>query len=87
MPNSFSPDEDGLNDVFGFTGSGVDEGFELRIFDRWGEQIFFTTDVNQLWDGNYKGIPCPQDVYVYKIMLKDSKGKDKTIFGYVNLIR
>lgn len=87
IPNSFSPDENGMNDGFGFKGSGVGLGFEMRIFDRWGEQLFFTTDVNELWQGDNKGVPCPQDVYVYKIVLKDSKGKDKIIFGYVNLIR
>jgi gliding motility-associated-like protein len=87
IPNAFTPDGDELNDGFGFKGQGVGPGFEFRIFNRWGEQLFFTTDVTQLWKGDNKGVACPEDVYVYSILYKDSDGKQKKILGHVTLIR
>lgn len=87
IPNAFSPDEDGINEEFGFKGSGIESDIQFRVFDRWGEQVFMTTDIYQMWDGNNRGIPCPADVYVYSIIIKDSNGRDKTILGSVTLVR
>ncbi len=87
IPNAFSPDGDGLNEEFGFKGSGIVPDIEFRIFDRWGEQVFFTTDIKEMWKGDKNGVPCPPDVYVYSIVIKDSNGRDKKFMGHVNLIR
>ncbi len=70
IPNTFSPNKDGKNDKFYPRGSGLGTIKSLRIYDRWGEQVFtalnFTpNDASLGWDGSYKGKPLPPDVYVY----------------------
>ncbi len=70
VPNTFTPDDNGLNDVFMPITVGVlDYSFEL--FDRWGEKIFSTNDPMVGWDGKRKGKKCKQDVYVWKISFKN----------------
>jgi gliding motility-associated-like protein len=63
VPNSFTPNKDALNDVFYAEGTDI-TSFRMRIFDRWGELLFETTDINDGWDGIYKGEKVPNDVYV-----------------------
>lgn len=53
-PNTFTPDGDGLNDVFGVVGP-ITDSFELQIFDRWGAMIFSSTDINERWTANRIG--------------------------------
>jgi gliding motility-associated-like protein len=68
MPNAFSPgNKDGVNDVFKPEVNNRIEDYELRIYNRWGEMIFITNDVNEGWDGTINGKPCQVDVYVYKL--------------------
>ncbi|MEO8589190.1 MAG: choice-of-anchor L domain-containing protein [Flavobacteriales bacterium] len=65
FPNAFSPDGDGVNDFFGPLGHYIEE-FEMTVFDRWGEQVFTTTDVAALWDGSVNGsTKGSTGVYVY----------------------
>jgi gliding motility-associated-like protein len=61
--------------------------FSMVIFNRWGELLFQTHDVNQGWDGYYKGVLCPQDVYVYKITVEYEDGKSLTKAGDLTLLR
>ena len=76
FPNTFTPDNDGLNDVF--TGLGEDIKFyELRIFTRWGQMIFETTDPTMGWNGKYEGKLVSQDIYVWMADYKTScTGRD-----------
>ena len=72
IPNTFSPNGDGHNDVFYVRGRGLDRVKSLRIFDRWGEVVFEKKDfpVNDAsvgWDGRYKGGKPMADVYVYQV--------------------
>ncbi len=86
VPNAFTPDGDGLNDVFIGQGVGV-KIYQLRIFDRWGHVIFESTDERAAWDGTKEGTPLPPDVYVWQYQLR---GYDREIFhrtGSVTLIR
>jgi gliding motility-associated-like protein len=74
LPNAFTPNEDDKNAFFmplGFNISPIE--YEFRIYDRWGKQLFFTTDFNVGWDGKYKGEFVKQDIYVYmvKVRLED----------------
>lgn len=89
VPSAFSPNGDGLNDMFQPKGMGFKpESYEMIIFDRWGNAIFRTTDVTKGWDGSYKGTPAANDVYVFKIKCITSNGnarKEKT--GHVTLIK
>ena len=86
IPNAFTPNADGLNDIFIPVGSNVEE-MELTIFNRWGEAIFTTTSLEQGWDGTYLGENSPSDVYVYdvKAHTKDAEYIHKK--GNVTLIR
>ncbi len=73
VPNAFTPNGDGLNDVFRVLGNtGRLEGFGLSIYNRWGERVFHTEDKYKGWDGLHKGIPADMGTYVY--MLKYSIG-------------
>jgi gliding motility-associated-like protein len=66
FPNAFTPDGDGVNDMWGPKGVYI-ENFEMTIFDRWGQEVFRTTDMDQLWDGTAQGSNVPvTGVYVYK---------------------
>lgn len=66
FPNAFTPDGDGVNEVFGPIGHYIDD-FEMTIFDRWGEAIFTTTSMDRLWKGDVNGgDPATTGVYVYK---------------------
>jgi len=95
MPNSFTPNGDGLNEFFPraafdqIPGLGLDKKFEMYIYDRWGDLIFESHDINQPWDGTAnKGKKLAQeDVYVWIIYAKDTNGKKHEFVGHVTLIR
>jgi gliding motility-associated-like protein len=89
IPDVFTPNGDGLNDVFNVRGAGfVEEGFEMLIFDRWGQLIYKTNDVYKGWDGKVKGVEAKNDVYVYKIRCFTTVQNIKKEFvGHVTLYR
>jgi gliding motility-associated-like protein len=66
IPNSFTPDNNSVNDIFMPVAIGV-EKYEFDIFNRWGQKIFHTMDPNVGWDGTLKGIECQQDIYTWRI--------------------
>jgi gliding motility-associated-like protein len=66
VPNAFSPNGDGSNDIFRVYGKNF-KTIEFKVFNRWGELVFFTTDPSQGWDGTYKGKEMVPGVYVYSI--------------------
>ena len=69
VPTAFTPDGDGLNEYFEVKGLGF-ESFEIRIFNRWGGEVFFSDDITNSWDGTAKGNPAPGGVYTYTIFIK-----------------
>jgi len=89
LPNAFTPDGDGINEVFKPVMQGYKpETFEFYIFDRWGQVVFMSTDVTQGWDGTNKGIKSKEDVYVWKIRVKKKATQEKVEYiGNVNLLR
>jgi gliding motility-associated-like protein len=75
LPNSFTPNGDGLNDIFIATKLFIDEsGYLLTIFNRWGQRIFETANPSEGWDGRYKGFYAPPGVYVYHIQFSIKEG-------------
>lgn len=90
IPNAFTPDGSGNNDVFMPVGLELYE-FNMMIFNRWGEKIFESPTLNQGWDGKYKGVLCEPGVYIYKVVYKEAKGptklQEKTRYGHVTLIK
>lgn len=90
VPNAFSPNGNGLNDVFIPAGTGISEsGYRFMIFDRWGNLLFETTDIHQGWDGRERGKSdiCQIDTYVWKLKWVDVVGVEHDLIGHVNLVR
>ena len=87
MPTTFTPNGDGANDVIYLEGWGIKQLVEFRIFNRWGEEMFFTTDKEEGWNGYYKGVLQNNDVYAYKIKAFTWRDEEKTLEGYINLMR
>lgn len=90
VPNAFTPTGDGLNEVFIPVMQGIDpDNYELWVFDRWGNLIFYTDDVNEGWNGCVLGSStlCQIDTYVWKIKCRDILDKRHDLIGHVNLIR
>ncbi|MFT3981482.1 MAG: gliding motility-associated C-terminal domain-containing protein [Ferruginibacter sp.] len=71
IPNTFTPNGDGLNDCFGVKQWGNVSEFYFIIYNRWGEKVFETRDINNCWDGRYKGNRAPVGNYVYYIRSKN----------------
>lgn len=87
IPNAFTPEGDGLNDVFKPAIMGVTD-YRFLIFDRWGELIYEGNNHKEGWDGTYKGRKCQQDVYVYRLDFRDLVDfKQHSYIGRVTLIR
>jgi len=88
IPNAFSPNRDGVNDFFFGKGKGIIE-YKLMIFDRWGNFIFYATDLDKGWDGKANGGDnvAQQDVYVWKVELKDIFNKNHNFIGIVTLVK
>lgn len=91
IPNTFTPNEDGVNDIFQPKGMGwKPDQYEFLIYDRWGNLIFKTNDYTKGWDGTVKGSGgiCPSDVYVYKIKaVSNAHSSRKEFAGHVTLMK
>ncbi|MFM7388589.1 MAG: T9SS type B sorting domain-containing protein, partial [Bacteroidota bacterium] len=86
VPNTFIPDGNGTNDLFGAYGGNIKE-IELMIFNRWGELIRTLTSLQDFWDGTYEGMPCPDGAYTWKLNYSDKQERKYTLTGHVILIR
>lgn len=87
IPNTFTPNGNGKNDVFKVY-SNIIQSLHLMVFNQWGEKVFETTDLNAGWDGTYKGKPQPIGVYVYvATMVLSTDNSTITKKGTFNLIR
>lgn len=88
-PNSFTPNGDGINDVFIPVSNVVDLlSYEFDVFDRWGAVIYSTRNPNAAWDGTAGGTPLPNGVYVFRAYAVDAVKKDRhELFGHVTLFR
>lgn len=85
-PNAFSPNGNGLNDLYSGYGAGI-KTYNMRIFDRWGEKLFETTDVYKGWDGTFHGTLVQAGVYVVMFELEGYHHEIRNIIGHVNVMR
>jgi len=88
IPNAFSPNGDGRNDIFRLAGINIAR-FELYVYDRWGGNMFAIedTDIGKGWDGTHNGIDCELGVYVYYAIVTFTDGTTEMLKGNVTLIR
>jgi gliding motility-associated-like protein len=88
IPNAFTPNRfgPGVNNKFYVSAQGF-ASFEINIFNRWGEKLYHSTDINEGWDGNYKGQESQQDVYVYQVNVTSFSGKVYKYNGTITLLR
>ena len=84
-PNSFTPNNDGINDEFEIKGENI-KNFELWIYNRWGENIFHTIEISDNWDGKYLGNKCKIDTYLWIIEYLDYNQNFHVLKGHVNLL-
>ena len=96
FPNSFSPNGDNINDLYGAKGLNEPEStdhwrsiveFHAYIFNRWGQKLFDWTDINKGWDGTYKGHPVKEGTYFVVVNAKGADGVVYNIRKDVNLLR
>lgn len=86
IPNAFTPNEDGKNDVLYVRANAVDE-FYFVLYNRWGQKVFETRDLNIGWNGFFEGRKSPPDVFGYILQVKCLTGGQVTQKGNVTLIR
>lgn len=86
VPSAFSPNNDGLNDVFLVKVFGAVR-FNMKIFNRWGQLVFESSDPNVGWDGKYKGALQSMDVYGYQVFVEFTDGTKGSRSGNVTLLR
>lgn len=87
IPNAFSPNGDGLNDVFHVTCRKLINVQEFRIMNRWGNEVFSTNDINQGWNGKYKGVAQDPGVYYYMMRVSYPNGRTQFLKGDLTLLR
>ncbi len=90
IPNTFTPNGDGFNEMFTGYGTYI-KSFQINIFDRWGNEIFESKDINIGWDGTVQNGRSKklvqEDVYVWKVTVTDTNNKGHNYIGHVNMVR
>jgi gliding motility-associated-like protein len=91
VPNAFTPNGDGINDLFKPSVIGADpERYVFTVFDRWGSEVFNTRDLNDAWNGAYRnaGEVLPQGVYVWRVVTRDQfTTEQRELRGAVTLLK
>jgi gliding motility-associated-like protein len=89
IPNTFTPNGDGVNDVFMVKGTGMKiENYTMEIFDRWGTMLYSSKDITKGWDGSAKGAQLPIGAYIYKVKVIGANGQGKKEYvGHVTLMK
>lgn len=89
VPNTFTPNGDEFNNGLKAYAIGIDEySFDMQIFNRWGEQVWESHDINVGWDGTYNGQVCQDGTYTWKIRVKDLYTDEHLDFvGHVNILK
>ncbi len=86
IPNTFLPDDNRINDVFSGSFIGV-EWVKIEVFNRWGERLFYSEDLDFAWDGTFKGQKVPDGVYTWKLIYRRNKSQEQEMSGHVTVIK
>lgn len=86
IPNAFSPNNDGINDRLCFNPENI-VTFHIVIYNRWGQAVFQTSDINACWDGTFRNQPCLPGVYTYTCSITCHTGIENQFKGDITLIR
>jgi gliding motility-associated-like protein len=86
LPTGFTPNNDGINDEVHLHGRGI-ESFTLKIFDRIGEKVFESSDMEKGWDGKYLGLPMNNGVFVYVLNITFCNGEKVKKHGDITLVK
>ncbi|HIP37365.1 MAG TPA: T9SS type B sorting domain-containing protein [Crocinitomix sp.] len=86
IPNTFTPDQNRFNNTFKVSSIGATE-MEFYIFNRWGDLIYYTTDIYFEWDGTYKGKIIADNTLVYKAKITDKEGIPHEYYGTINVLK
>lgn len=87
MPSAFTPNADGLNDLYGYSTFNKNKLISLHIYNRFGQLIFTSTDITKKWDGTFKNVPQENGLYIYTLNLKTPDKRTITRKGKLVLIR
>ncbi|MDH7464375.1 gliding motility-associated C-terminal domain-containing protein [Chitinophagaceae bacterium 26-R-25] len=87
MPNAFSPNGDGSNDIFRVKYIFPVQSFNMTIYNRWGQKVFSSDDIHKGWNGLLNGMMAPNGLYIWTIAITDIDGKAQTQKGSVMLLR
>ncbi|MCG7856713.1 gliding motility-associated C-terminal domain-containing protein [Flavihumibacter sediminis] len=87
FPNAFSPNGDGKNDLFRGIFPGTPQHYDLRIYNRWGQEVFATNDISKGWDGNLGGKPQGSQTYVWQCTYSQRGEPARKMQGSVVLVR
>jgi len=87
LPNVFSPDGDGINDLFEIKGTSSLDSYQLTVFNRWGQVVFRSDAPEESWDGTFGEEKCNGGVYFYKLELQNTTGKIYRSSGFITLVR
>jgi gliding motility-associated-like protein len=85
IPNAFTPDNDGINDVFMpvlYQSIGVD----FKVFNLWGEEIY-QSNTDFFWDGSFQNNPCSSGIYIYQLTVNDKDNLPQQYLGKFSLLR
>jgi gliding motility-associated-like protein len=86
MPTAFTPNNDGSNDIVNVRGWGIKDLLEFKVFNRWGQLLYSSNNIQEGWDGKFNGNLQNSDVYVYKVKVKTWTDKEISQERYINLI-
>ena len=87
MPNAFSPNNDRINDVYKVKSYQNIVEFHAYIFNRWGQKLYEWTNIDEGWDGKYRGNDVKQGTYFVLVKAKGADGQTYNIRKDVNLLR
>ncbi|MFM7723449.1 MAG: gliding motility-associated C-terminal domain-containing protein, partial [Bacteroidota bacterium] len=86
IPNTFIPDGNRFNEFFSGSFIGV-EWINIEVFNRWGERLFFSDQLDFAWDGTYRGMLVPDGTYTWKLIYRKNRSQEQQMTGHINVIK